>query len=108
LNDLYRELQELAFRNKYPLRYAVLAKAIRAARGNRREVVGRIRHSIEERLPQWGISAEVQGREKHLYGIYRKMVEKHLSFSQVLDIYGFRVIVRDVPSCYLALGALHS
>ncbi len=108
LNDLYRELQELAFRNKYPLRYAVLAKAIRAARGNRREVVGRIRHSIEERLPQWGISAEVQGREKHLYGIYRKMVEKHLSFSQVLDIYGFRVIVRDVPSCYLALGALHA
>ncbi len=108
LNDLYRELQELSFQNKFPLRYKVLAKAIRAARGNRREVVGKILASIEERLPQWGISAEVQGREKHLYGIYRKMVEKHLSFSQVLDIYGFRVIVRDVPSCYLALGALHS
>ncbi|GAB1461999.1 hypothetical protein MASR2M50_37740 [Thauera sp.] len=108
LNDLFRELQELSFRNKYPLRFEVLAKAIRSARGNRREVVGKILASIEERLPQWGIAAEVQGREKHLYGIYRKMVEKHLSFSQVLDIYGFRVIVRDVPSCYLALGALHS
>ena len=108
LNDLFRELQELSFRNKYPLRYEVLSKAIRSARGNRREVVGKILASIEERLPQWGIVAEVQGREKHLYGIYRKMVEKHLSFSQVLDIYGFRVIVRDVPSCYLALGALHS
>jgi guanosine-3',5'-bis(diphosphate) 3'-pyrophosphohydrolase len=108
LNDLYRELQELSFRNKYPLRYEVLAKAIRSARGNRREVVGKILASIEERLPQWGIVAEVQGREKHLYGIYRKMVEKHLSFSQVLDIYGFRVIVKDVPSCYLVLGALHS
>ena len=108
LNDLFRELQELSFRNKYPLRFEVLSKAIRSARGNRREVVGKILASIEERLPQWGITAEVQGREKHLYGIYRKMVEKHLSFSQVLDIYGFRVIVKDVPSCYLALGALHS
>ena len=108
LNDLFRELQELSFRNKYPLRFEVLAKAIRSARGNRREVVGKILASIEERLPQWGIAAEVQGREKHLYGIYRKMAEKRLSFSQVLDIYGFRVIVKVVPSCYLALGALHS
>ena len=108
LNNLFRELQELSFQNKYPLRYQVLSKAIRAARGNRREVVSKIREAIEARLPQWGIQAEVQGREKHLYGIYRKMVEKHLSFSQVLDIYGFRVIVKDVPSCYLALGALHS
>ena len=71
LNDLFRELQELSFRNKYPLRYEVLSKAIRSARGNRREVVGKILASIEERLPQWGIVAEVQGREKHLYGIYR-------------------------------------
>ena len=108
LNDLFRELQELSFENKFPLRFLVLSKAIRSARGNRREVVGKVRVALEDRLPQWGISAEVQGREKHLYGIYRKMVEKQLSFSQVLDIYGFRVIVRDVPSCYLALGALHS
>ena len=108
LNDLFRELQELSFTNKYPLRYEVLAKAIRAARGNRREVVSKISVAIQERLPQWGIEAEVSGREKHLYGIYRKMVEKRLSFSQVLDIYGFRVIVRDVPTCYLAMGALHS
>ena len=64
LNTLYRELQELSFENKYPLRYQVLAKAIRAARGNRREVVSKIRDAIEERLPQWGIAAEVQGREK--------------------------------------------
>ena len=51
---------------------------------------------------------QVSGREKHLYSIYKKMQEKNLSFSQVLDIYGFRVIVKDVPACYLALGALHS
>ena len=108
LNNIYRELQELSFEHKYPMRFRVLAKAIRAARGNRREVVGKVLTTIEERLPQWGITAEVHGREKHLYSIYRKMLEKHLSFSQVLDIYGFRVIVHDVPSCYLALGALHS
>lgn len=108
LNNLYRELQELAFQHKFPLRFQALSKAIKAARGNRREVVGKVRQAIEERLPQWGIEAEVWGREKHLYGIYRKMVEKSLSFSQVLDIYGFRVIVKDVPTCYVALGALHA
>ncbi|PTD95893.1 RelA/SpoT family protein [Pseudothauera lacus] len=108
LNNLYRELQELSFEHKYPLRFRVLSRAIKAARGNRREVVGKVLASIEERMPQWGISAEVQGREKHLYSIYRKMVEKHLSFSQVLDIYGFRVIVPDIAGCYLALGALHA
>ncbi|AUM01095.1 bifunctional (p)ppGpp synthetase/guanosine-3',5'-bis(diphosphate) 3'-pyrophosphohydrolase [Zoogloeaceae bacteirum Par-f-2] len=108
LNNLYRELQELSFEHKFPMRYRVLSRAIKAARGNRREVVGKVLAAIEERLPQWGISAEVQGREKHLFSIYRKMVEKRLSFSQVLDIYGFRVIVPDVAGCYLALGALHS
>ncbi|MGL4408062.1 MAG: RelA/SpoT family protein [Zoogloea sp.] len=107
LNSLYRELQELSFQHRYPMRFRVLSKAIRAARGNRREVVGKISHAIIERLPQWHIEAEVQGREKHLYSIYRKMSEKHLTFSQVLDIYGFRVIVPDVPTCYRALGALH-
>jgi guanosine-3',5'-bis(diphosphate) 3'-pyrophosphohydrolase len=107
LNNLYRELQELSFRHLYPMRYEVLSKAIRAARGNRREVVGKILEAIKRRLPECGIEAEVMGREKHIYGIYRKMREKELSFSQVLDIYGFRVIVKDAPSCYLALGALH-
>ena len=91
-----------------PLRYAVIDKSVRAARGHRREVVGKILESIKRRLPENGIDAEVFGREKHLYGIYRKMAQQHLSFSQVLDIYGFRVIVKDVPTCYLALGALHA
>ncbi|WP_407670948.1 RelA/SpoT family protein [Nitrogeniibacter mangrovi] len=108
LNQLYRELQELSFMHKHPMRYQVLSKAVKAARGNRRELVGKVLTALEGRLPQWGISAEIQGREKHIYGIYRKMVEKHLTFSQVLDIYGFRVIVPDVPSCYLTVGALHA
>ncbi len=107
LNTLYRELQELSFRTLQPMRYRVLAKAVRASRGNRREVVGKILDAIRRRLPECRIDAEVMGREKHLYGIYRKMREKHLSFSQVLDIYGFRIVVADIPTCYLALGALH-
>jgi len=108
LDSLYRELQELSFCHLHPLRYKVLAKAIKSARGNRRQVVNKILKAIQERLPEAGIEAAVSGREKHIYGIYRKMMGKHLSFSQVLDIYGFRVIVKDVPACYLALGALHS
>ncbi|HEX8963315.1 MAG TPA: bifunctional (p)ppGpp synthetase/guanosine-3',5'-bis(diphosphate) 3'-pyrophosphohydrolase, partial [Rhodocyclaceae bacterium] len=107
-NTLYRELQELAFRHLYPVRYQVLSKALKAARGNRREVVGKILEAIKKRLPEAGIEADVLGREKTLFSIYRKMREKNLTFSQVLDIYGFRVIVKDVPTCYLALGALHS
>ena len=108
LNALYRELQELAFRHAHPLRYRVLAKAVKGARGNRREVVSKILGAVRAALPEAGIDAEVMGREKHLYGIYRKMRDKHLSFSQVLDIYGFRIIVKDRPTCYLALGALHA
>ncbi len=107
LNDLYQELQELAFSHLYPLRYRVLAKATKAARGNRRQVVGKILEEIKQRLPEAGIEAQVSGREKHIYSIYKKMREKNLSFTQVLDIYGFRVVVKDRPSCYLALGALH-
>ena len=107
LNALYRELQEHAFRHLRPLRYQVLEKAVKNARGNRRQVVGKIMESLRQRLPDAGIVAEVMGREKHLYSIYRKMRDKHLSFSQVLDIFGFRVVVNDVPTCYLALGALH-
>ena len=108
LNTLYRELQELSFEHKYPMRFRVLSRAVKAARGNRREVVGKVLKALEERLPQWGIAADINGREKHLFSIYRKMFEKNLSFSQVLDIYGFRVIVPDVPTCYMAIGALHS
>jgi guanosine-3',5'-bis(diphosphate) 3'-pyrophosphohydrolase len=108
LNQVYRELQDLSFANLYPHRFAVISKAIKSARGNRREGVNKILEVVQKTLPEAGIIAQVFGREKHVYGIYRKMVEKHLSFSQVLDVYGFRVVVKDVPSCYLALGALHA
>ena len=108
LNNIYQELQELGFRYCYPTRYKVLVKATKAARGNRREVVSKILEAIGLKLKEAGLNAEVTGREKHLYSIYTKMLDKHLSFSEVLDIYGFRVIVKDIPSCYIALGMLHS
>jgi GTP pyrophosphokinase len=108
LNEIYHELQELGFRYMYPTRYRVLAKAVKAARGNRREVVDRIAKAINQRLEHFKVKATVTGREKHLYSIYRKMLEKHLSFTEVLDIYGFRIIVDDISACYIALGALHT
>ena len=108
LNTIFQELQDLCFMHLHPNRYSVLSKALKVARGNRREVVGKILEAIKQRLEENHIKAEVKGREKHLYGIYEKMQSKSLAFSQVLDIYGFRVLVDDVASCYLALGALHS
>jgi GTP pyrophosphokinase/guanosine-3',5'-bis(diphosphate) 3'-pyrophosphohydrolase len=108
LSKLYRELQDVSFRLIHPHRAEVLTKALLASRGNRHELLARIQDGIVGKLAGAGLDAEVFGREKSLYSIYRKMQEKRLSFSQVLDIYGFRVVVVDVPACYLALGVLHS
>ena len=108
LNALYLELQELSFKNLYPMRYRVLAKQIKAARGNRREVMNRILQSIRDGLKEAGIAATVSGREKTVYSVYKKMREKHYTFSQVFDIYGVRILVKDVTACYAALGVLHA
>jgi RelA/SpoT family (p)ppGpp synthetase len=108
LNTLYHELQELAFSHMYPSRYKVLAKATKAARGNRREMIGRTLETVKKKLAESGVKATVHGREKHVYSTYRKMTEKRLSFSEVHDIFGCRVIVDDVAACYAALGALHA
>src|SRR5918999_3384544 len=108
LNKIYQELEDLAFKHLYPDRYRVLAKAVKAAGGNRREVVTKVMEALKRKLRDNKVDAQVHGREKHLYSIYRKMREKHLSFAQVLDVFAFRIIVADVPSCYVALGALHS
>ncbi|MBV8208705.1 MAG: bifunctional (p)ppGpp synthetase/guanosine-3',5'-bis(diphosphate) 3'-pyrophosphohydrolase, partial [Burkholderiaceae bacterium] len=108
LNEMYRELQDQSLAHLYPLRYQTLNKALNTARGSRREVLGSIHEAVEKQLGASKVKAEVHGREKTTYGIYRKMVEKHLSFSEVLDIYGFRVIVQSVQDCYLALGSLHA
>jgi GTP pyrophosphokinase len=107
LNSVYDEMEDLSFRHLYPNRFDVLAKAVKAARGNRREVVGKVLDAIKQKLKDCQIEAAISGREKHLYSIYKKMQGKSLTFSEVFDIYGFRVIVKDVPTCYLTLGALH-
>ncbi|MBS4097943.1 MAG: bifunctional (p)ppGpp synthetase/guanosine-3',5'-bis(diphosphate) 3'-pyrophosphohydrolase [Sulfuricella sp.] len=108
LNKIYQELEDLSFQFLYPNRYQVLEKAVKTARGNRREVVAKVKEALTHKLADAGIDARVSGREKHLYSIYKKMQEKSLTFSEVFDIYGFRVIVKDVPTCYLTLGALHA
>jgi len=107
LNDIYRELQDLSFKHLHPNRYAVLSKALKVARGNRREVVSKILDAIRQRLAESNIQADVTGREKNIYSIYKKMQSKSLAFAEVLDIYGFRVLVDDFASCYVALGVLH-
>jgi GTP pyrophosphokinase len=108
LNALYRELQDQSFARLYPLRFHTLKRAVLSARGNRREVLGKILDAVRKALVQSKLKAEVHGREKTIYGIYRKMEEKRLSFSEVLDIYGFRIVVASRAECYLALGALHA
>jgi len=107
LNDLHHELEELSFKHLHPNRYAVLTKALQVARGNRREVVGKILEAIRQRLSDFNIQADVTGREKDIHSIYQKMQSKSLAFAEVLDIYGFRVLVNDFSSCYVAMGALH-
>jgi GTP diphosphokinase / guanosine-3',5'-bis(diphosphate) 3'-diphosphatase len=107
LNALYRELQDLCFAAIHPNRYMVLEKAVMAARGNRREVLTRIDEQVRSALPAAGIESDVRGREKTLYAIYNKMVKQKKSLSNVLDIYGFRVIVRTLPECYMAMGIVH-
>jgi GTP pyrophosphokinase/guanosine-3',5'-bis(diphosphate) 3'-pyrophosphohydrolase len=108
LNKMFRDLQDTSFALIYPMRAKVLARAITAVRGNNTEVLNKIEESIRQEMRGIGIEAEVFGREKSLYSIYTKMLEKHRPFSQILDIYGFRIILRDISSCYLALGALHA
>ncbi len=108
LNSIYQQLEDLSFEHLYPMRYSVISKAIKAARGNRKEVVGKIQEAIKQCLHEMQIEADVTGREKHLYSIYKKMAGKTITFSQIYDIYGFRIIVKDTSTCYLALGVLHA
>lgn len=108
MNLMRCELEDLGFHVLYPIRYRVLADAVRKARGNRKEIVSQITASILNRMEQEGLSADIQGREKNLYSIYKKMVSKQLSFSEVMDVYAFRIIVDDVDACYRMLGVVHN
>ncbi len=108
MNLMRCELEELGFHVLYPIRYRVLSDAVRKARGHRKEVVGQITASILNRMKQEGIFADIQGREKDLYSLYLKMIAKKLSFSEVMDVYAFRIVVDDVDTCYRMLGIVHN
>ena len=107
LNQTYRELQELSFQYINPWRHSVLSKAVKKTRGNRRDLVDRIRREVEAAFGDADMQVEVYGREKTIFSIYNKMIEKHLSFAQVSDIFGFRIVSRELLDCYRALGVLH-
>ena len=108
LNVIYRDLQDLSFRYSMPMRFRVIEGAVKKARGNRKEMVEKILQSTRMSFARANLDVDLQGREKTLFSIYSKMRTKHLSFSQVLDVYAFRVTVRSVDECYRALGILHS
>ena len=103
------EFEELGFAARYPLRYKVLKKSVTKARGNRKEILTEIEATLQKALRNTGIAAiKILGREKHLYSIYKKMVNKHIAFSEIMDRYAFRIIVSSVDSCYRVLGAMHT
>ncbi len=107
LNQTYRELQDLSFRYLLPWRYATLGKAVDKARSRRRDLIQKVERDVQATFAQAGMYINLSGREKTLYSIYRKMDEKHLSFAQVTDMYGFRLVVPTVIDCYTALGVVH-
>jgi len=103
------ELEDLGFATLYPMRYKILKEAVAKARGNRKEIIEMIHQQIRDAIKRNNIpSATVSGRSKHLYSIYKKMHERHLSFSEIMDVYGFRIIVDKVDTCYRVLGTLHN
>ena len=108
LNLIYRDLQDISFKHSMPMRFRAIEKAVKKARGNRREMIDKILDAVRMQFAKAGIEVDLQGREKTLFSIYHKMRSKHLSFSQVLDVYAFRVTVRTIDECYRALGILHS
>ena len=108
LNVIYRDLQDLSFRYSMPMRFRVIEGAVKRARGNRKEMVEKILQASRLAFAKANLDVDLRGREKTLYSIYNKMRTKHVSFSQVLDVYAFRVTVRSIDDCYRALGILHS
>ncbi|MFM8638997.1 MAG: RelA/SpoT family protein, partial [Betaproteobacteria bacterium] len=107
LNQVYRELQELSFAHLHPWRHAAVNKAVQRSRGWRRDIVERVEREVQQAFEDSRLKVGISGREKTAYSIYRKMREKHSSFAQVNDLFGFRVVVPDTIDCYTALGVLH-
>src|SRR5580658_3773922 len=102
------ELEDLGFRALYPYRYRVLEREIKRARGNQKQFVSKIAETFKGALKKAAIDASVEGREKHLYSIYKKMQNKKISINEMVDVYGFRIIVDSADTCYRTLGLVHS
>ena len=108
LYNLKLELEELGFRALYPRRYRVLEYALRKARGNQKEFLKKIERQLSAALAKHGIQARVEMREKHLYSIYKKMLRKRASLAEIVDVYGLRIIVDELDTCYRTIGVVHS
>jgi len=108
INSIRIELEELGFAAYWPMRYRILKEAVKKARGHHKELVSTVETAVRERLRQEEVHGAVEGRQKHLYSIYRKMVQKRLSFSEVVDVYAFRIVVDRLDTCYRALGVVHN
>ncbi|MGB5471481.1 MAG: bifunctional (p)ppGpp synthetase/guanosine-3',5'-bis(diphosphate) 3'-pyrophosphohydrolase [Woeseiaceae bacterium] len=107
INSLKIKLEDLGFKHLHPLRYRVLEKTLKKSKGTQRQIVKRISEEFGKAMKEEGIKGEVIGREKHLYSIYKKMAEKRRPLSDIVDVYGFRIIVDDVNTCYQTLGLIH-
>ncbi len=107
INSLKIQLEDLGFMHLHPFRYRVLEKALKKSKGSQRQIVKRISDEFKKGLEEEGITGDVIGREKHLFSIYKKMAEKKRLLSDVVDVYGFRIIVDDVNTCYQTLGLVH-
>lgn len=108
INHMKVDLEDLGFRYLYPFRYSVLERALRRSKGSQRQIVKKISERFRDAMEQEGIEGEVIGREKHLYSIYKKMAEKKRMLGDIVDVYGFRIIVDDVNTCYQLLGLVHN
>ncbi|SFX57733.1 bifunctional GTP diphosphokinase/guanosine-3',5'-bis pyrophosphate 3'-pyrophosphohydrolase [Marinospirillum alkaliphilum] len=108
INTLRLELEDLSFQAIYPMRYERLRKAVQQVRGNRKEVIKKIQQRLQERLEQDGLKGRVMGREKNLLSLYRKMKHQKKSFSDIMDVYAFRILTETVDDCYRALGTVHN
>ena len=107
INSLKVQLEDLGFKHLHPFRYRVLENALKKSKGSQRQIVKRISDQFANAMAEDGIEGKVEGREKHLYSIYRKMAEKKRVLSDVVDVYGFRIVVDDVSTCYQTLGLVH-
>jgi guanosine-3',5'-bis(diphosphate) 3'-pyrophosphohydrolase len=108
MNSIRQKLEALSFEAMYPMRHAVLNNAVKKARGNRRKIVDIIESTIKNRLEQAGLNCDVAGREKNLYSIYKKMLNKKISLADIFDVYAFRIFCDDVDTCYRVLGVMHN